>query len=66
METQLFHKKDKLLDQIALIHGAMDSILYESKTIERDIHTEFMGIIERLGLAEGKSISILQQEITSL
>ena len=62
----LIMKKDQLLAQLHRIDHRLEEIKHAKAVIERDVRSEFGGILERLRSAEGVKLAVLQHEIASL
>lgn len=62
----MLEKKSKLLGQIYRIEYRIEEIRYVKTLIERDIRSEYSGILERLKSAEGLKTAVLQHEMAEL
>jgi hypothetical protein len=66
LSSGLLSKRDLLLAQVHRISHRMDEISYVRNIIEKDIKTEFGGIVDRLKNAEGKKVAVIQNEMSHL
>jgi Ca2+-binding EF-hand superfamily protein len=66
LSSGLLSKRDLLLAQVHRISHRMDEISYVRNVIEKDIKTEFGGIVDRLKNAEGKKVAVIQNEMSHL
>jgi len=66
LHSNLLQKKDQLLAQIHRIEYRIEEIKYVKTIIERDIRSEYSGIMERLNSAEGLKLAVLHHEISEL
>ena len=62
----LINKRDQLLSQIYRIDYRMEEIKFVKTIIERDIRTEFAGMLEGLKSSEGKKLAVLQHDMAEL
>jgi palmitoyltransferase len=66
IRANLLTKRDQLLAQLHKVDYRMEEVKFVKTIIERDIRSEFAGVLERLKSAEGKKLAILQHEMAAL
>jgi len=64
--SSLLTKRDQLIAQLYRIDHRIEEIRQVKTIIERDIKTEFAGLLERLRVAEGVKLTVLNHEIALL
>lgn len=62
VQKNLIYKLDELTNQIGIFEMKIDDVKNTKNSIEREIRTEYSGMIENLRSEEGKKLAILQYE----
>jgi hypothetical protein len=62
VQKNLMYKLDEITNQIGIFEEKIDEVKNAKSNIEREIRTEYSGMIENLRSEEGKKLAILQFE----
>jgi len=66
ISSSLLTKRDQLIAQLYRLDHRIEEIKQVKTIIERDIKTEFSGVLERLRVAEGVKLTVLNHDIAIL
>ena len=62
----LMEKRDRLLIQLDKIDGRIGEVKLASKKLEREVKTEYSGMLERLSSSEGTKYAVLQHDMAAI
>lgn len=62
----LVPKRTQLIGQIVRLDARLDQVKTVKQTIERDIRSEYAGIMERLKSAEGVKTAVLSHDLSEI
>jgi len=62
VQKNLVHKLEELTNAIGIFEAKIEEIKNNKSSIEREIRSEYSGMIENLRSEEGKKLAILQYE----